>query len=106
MRLKCIILSFAILFLQPINAQVETLNLRCELLVDPLGIDIKQPRLSWRINSGQRNLQQTAYHIIVSSRKEKLDKTEGDIWNSGKINSSRSVNVPYAGKALVSGKQY
>src|SRR6185295_17182032 len=106
MRRKFIILSFVILLLQQANAQVQISDLRCELLIDPLGIDIKQPRLSWQINSSQRNVQQTAYHIIVSTDKEKLDRNEGDIRNSGEINSSQSINVPYLGNALLSGKKY
>src|SRR5688500_14788806 len=97
-----LLLLVSVSFLQ---AQVSVENLRCEMLVDPLGIDIKKPRLCWQINSTQRNVQQTAYHIIVSSTKEKLDKSEGDVWNSGKINSSQSVHITYAGKILVARAQ-
>ena len=69
-----------------LQAQVNITNLRCEMLENPLGIDEKKPRLSWQLNSDQRNVQQTAYHIIVSSSKEKLEKNEADVWNPGKIN--------------------
>ncbi|HKO79968.1 MAG TPA: family 78 glycoside hydrolase catalytic domain, partial [Chitinophagaceae bacterium] len=65
----------------------------------------KKPRLSWQINSDQRNVQQTGYHIIVSSSKEKLDSNEGDLWSSGKNNSSQSVHIVYAGKELISRAQ-
>jgi len=85
-----------------LQAQVSVENLRCEMLMNPLGIDIKEPRLCWQINSTQRNVQQTAYHIIISTTKEKLDKNEGDVWNSGKINSSESIHITYSGKELVS----
>ena len=74
-----------------LHAQVSIQNLRCEMLVNPLGIDVKEPRLSWQLNSDQRNVQQTAYEIIVSSSKEKLSKNDGDIWNSGKINSLHNL---------------
>ena len=47
------------------------------MLVNPMGIDVKEPRLSWEIISEQRNVQQMAYQIIVASTK-KLDKNEGD----------------------------
>ncbi|HEX3168002.1 MAG TPA: family 78 glycoside hydrolase catalytic domain [Chitinophagaceae bacterium] len=105
MKKKLLILSLCFL-VQQLNAQVGIQNLRCEMLVDPLGIDIREPRLSWQLNSGQRNVQQTAYEIIVSSSKEKLSKNEGDIWGSGKTNSSQSIHIRYAGKALESGKEY
>src|SRR5678809_84869 len=105
MKKKLLILSLCFL-VQQLNAQVGIQNLRCEMLVDPLGIDIREPRLSWQLNSGQRNVQQTAYEIIVSSSKEKIKKNEGDIWGSGKTNSSQSIHIRYAGKALESGKEY
>jgi len=76
------------------------------MLVNPLGIDVKQPRLSWQLSSDQRNIQQTAYQIIVSSSNEKLQKDEGDIWNSGKQNSSQSIHLNYAGKILQSATKY
>lgn len=86
-------------------AQVTISNLRCEMLQNPQGIDVTQPRLSWEINSEARNVQQTAYQIIVSSTKEKLQKEEGDIWNSGKITSSASIHITYSGKPLSSRQQ-
>jgi alpha-L-rhamnosidase len=107
MKAKHIILLVGFLLsLQQFYAQVSVTNLRCEMLVDPLGIDIKQPRLSWQLKSDQRNVQQSAYEIIVSSSKEKLSKHDGDVWNSGKINSSQSIHIKYAGKVLQSGKEY
>ena len=105
MKHKLIILSL-LFFVQQLHAQVNIHNLQCEMLVNPLGIDIKKPRLSWQLNSDQRSIQQTSYEIIVSSSKEKLSKNEGDVWSSGKINSSQSVHVEYAGKELQSGNEY
>ena len=85
-----------------LNAQTKVLSLKCELLKDPAGIDILQPRLSWQITSSERDVQQTGYQVIVASSKEKLAKSEGDLWNSGRVNSSQSVHVIYNGKKLVS----
>ena len=105
MKRKLIILSF-IFLAQQLNAQISIQNLRCEMLVNPLGIDIKEPRLSWQLNSSQRNVQQSAYEIIVSSSKEKLLKNDGDVWVSGKVNGTQSIHIKYAGKELQSGKEY
>ena len=85
-----------------LQAQVTVANLRCEWLVNPSGIGVIVPRLSWQLQSTQRNVQQTGYNIIVSSSKEKLQRNEGDIWNSGKINTAASVLISYRGKALTS----
>src|SRR6188474_161727 len=103
---QIILLIISLLSFQQFYAQVSVRNLRCEMLIDPLGIDNKEPRLSWQLNSTQRNVQQTAYEIIVSSNKEKLAKNEGDIWASGKINSSQSIHIKYTGKGLESRKEY
>ena len=65
------------------SEEVYLTNLRCEMLVNPEGIDISNPRLSWEISSGQRNTVQTAYQVIVASTPEKLTAGEGDLWNSG-----------------------
>jgi alpha-L-rhamnosidase len=103
MKRKHFILSFLLLLLlQQLPAQVSIVNLRCEMLENPLGIDIKEPRLGWQIISLQNNVQQTGYHILVASSKEKLEKNEGDIWDSKKVSSSQSVHVIYKGKTLTS----
>ena len=107
MKIKQIILLIvSFLSAHSLIAQISVTNLRCEMLTNPLGIDIKEPRLSWVLNSSQRNVQQTSYMIIVSSSKEKLSKDDGDVWNSGKINSSQSIHIKYSGKELQTGKEY
>src|SRR4051812_39993517 len=63
----------------------------CEGLLNPEGIDIPHPRLSWKIESAERNVVQTAYQLMVSSSKEKLARNEADLWNSGKINTDQSI---------------
>ncbi len=77
-------------------------NPRCEMLVNPLGIDALQPRLSWEITADTRDVQQTAYHILVASSIEKLNANIGDLWDSGDVKSDASIQVSYNGKALKS----
>ncbi|MGZ3940146.1 MAG: family 78 glycoside hydrolase catalytic domain, partial [Flavisolibacter sp.] len=80
-------------------------NLKCEMLTDPRGIDVTKPRFSWQISTDQRGVKQMAYQIIVASSVDKLANNEGDVWNSGKINSDRSILVQYNGSALKSRQQ-
>jgi alpha-L-rhamnosidase len=94
----CCVLFFS--FKPATSVTVE--NLRCELLVNPEGIDQKYPRLSWEIQSKERNVTETYYHILVASSKEKLMRDEGDLWNSGKINSTENIHINYAGLPLKS----
>ena len=45
-------------------------QLRCEYRVNPLGVDVPAPRLSWIMVSGEadrRGVRQTAYRILVAS---------------------------------------
>src|SRR5690349_3507890 len=101
------ILTIFILFLQCLKAQpILVHHLRCEQLDNPLGIDVKIPRFSWQIISRINDTRQTAYQILVASSKTLLDKNEGDIWNPGKVNSSTSILVPFAGKPLSGRNQY
>lgn len=77
-------------------------NLRCEYLGNPLGIDVTRPRLSWVLESAKRGQMQTAYRILVASSKENLEKDTGDLWDSGKVESDRSIQVVYKGTPLKS----
>lgn len=83
-------------------AQPRADALRCELLTNPLGMDKTNPRLSWQIEADERNVVQTAYHILVASSPEKLTQNIGDLWDSGKTASDNAIAVYYDGKALKS----
>ena len=75
-------------------------NLRCEYLINPLGVDVSDPRLSWTLPVTGRGEIQTAYQISVSSTPDGA----GDLWSSGKVTGS-STHVPYGGAALTSGQE-
>ena len=85
---------------------IDVENLRCEYMSDPLGIDVTEPRLSWTLTSNKRGDLQTAYRILVASSAELLKQGTGDVWDSGKVETDRSVQVEYEGKSLQSGKPY
>ena len=42
-------------------------RLRCEYQVNPLGIGVSRPRLSWDLESGRRDVIQTAYRIQAAA---------------------------------------
>ncbi|MFX0175416.1 MAG: family 78 glycoside hydrolase catalytic domain [Candidatus Hodarchaeota archaeon] len=81
-------------------------NLKCEYLVNPIGIDISNPRFSWVLDHQERNQYQSAYQIIISSEKSLLLSEIGDMWDSGKISSEQNFNIPYKGKPLRSDSTY
>ena len=80
----------------------KPVNLRTEYLKNPVGLDNALPRFSWEVNDTSRGASQSAYRILVASSRESLNKNEGDIWDSGEIQSDESNLVPYAGSDLIS----
>ena len=105
--MKKITALFLLLFsVQSLLAQVTVTNLRCEMRVNPLGIETAQPRLSWQLQSEQRNIIQTNYQLLVSSTVQNLQQNKGDVWNSGVVNSNQSLHIQYNGPVLQPGKKY
>ncbi len=108
MRNRIHLLAFTILAAAtlPVSAgNLKPVALRCEYRSNPLGIDEAQPRLTWRVESGERGQKQTAYQILVASNEKLLRAGTGDLWDSGKISSDQSVNIVYSGNPLASRQQ-
>lgn len=80
-------------------------QLTCEYRIDPLGIDVRQPRLSWQMHSTRRGARQTAYRVIAASTPMSLETAADLLWDSGKVASDQSIQVPYGGSALASGQR-
>lgn len=100
MNKRIVSFFFLLLFAGSLYAAIGITDLRTEQLKNPAGIDVRQPRLSWRIESDEQNVIQTAYHILVASSPELLEQGKGDIWDSGKIESDASQWITYQGKTL------
>jgi alpha-L-rhamnosidase len=77
-------------------------DLRTEYMADPLGLDVSRPRLSWTHRDTRNDVRQRAYQVLVASSPERLSQDQGDLWDSGKVESDASVHVEYAGIPLVS----
>ncbi len=88
------------------TADLNVGDLRCEYRENPIGIDTTSPRFSWVLNSDQQAESQTAYQILVATTADLLGKDTGDLWDTGKVKSPDAIQIPYAGKALVSGERY
>lgn len=107
--------SAACLALMTLNASmaapkggIRPVRLRCEQAIDPLGIDARQPRLGWVLelaDAADRGQRQTAYQVLVASSPERLERHEGDLWDSGRVPGAESVAVAYAGAPLRSGQR-
>lgn len=78
--------------------------LTCEHRLNPLGIGVRRPRLSWTLVTDDphlRDARQTAYQIQVTTA---LDDG-APVWDSGKVISDQSVLVRYAGPELKSAQR-
>jgi alpha-L-rhamnosidase len=84
------------------SGPIRVTRMRTEYRVDPVGIDVKKPRLDWWLVSDQRGQKQTAYQVLVASSEAKLAADQGDLWDSGKVISEQSIQVVYGGAALAS----
>ena len=101
------LIHFLILFIFCSNCIAQELivrDLTIEHKKNPVGIDILQPRFSWKVDGSMRNLMQTAYSIRVATD-EKFSSAK-IVWQSGKVQSDESILISYNGPALKSGQRY
>ncbi len=79
-------------------------NLRTEYRVNPLGVDVRAPRLSWTLTApaGAHDVRQTAYQIRVAATPEGLEAPGAALWDSGRVASAETIQIVYRGQALAS----
>ena len=82
------------------------MRLRCEYLLNPLGIDEPHPRLFWQVNDPRRCVLQSAYRVLVASGSAALDEDRGDVWDTGKVESGRNIHIEYDGPCLEARRRY
>jgi len=82
-------------------AGIEVKNLLCEYQINPIGIGVLNPRLTWQLSSFEKEFLQSGYELRFATSLAGL--RSGDlIWTTGKVNSAKSVNVVYCGPDLKS----
>ena len=85
---------------------VHLSHLRTEYRVDPQGVDVTAPRLSWELavsNPAAHGIRQTAYRIVAASSLANLNRNGGDLWDTGRVDSPQSNQIVYKGAPLASG---
>jgi alpha-L-rhamnosidase len=87
-------------------ADAAPVRLRVEQRVNPLGIDVMRPSLSWQSDSAERGWKQTAYRVRVATTEAGLKAATPDIWDSGRVESAESVGIAYAGPELKARQRY
>ena len=71
--------------------------------VDPVGVDPDDCSFAWTLHASGREVQQTAYRVIV----RRTDPAHGGVtWDSGPVPSARQAFVAYAGPPLAADAAY
>lgn len=100
---KIILLVLCVAACAPGIAQkLQLAELTTEYQMNPIGLDVPQPRFSWVLTSPQRDILQAAYELRVST-----DGTFKSItWQTGKVNSDQSTFIRYSGTPLKARQNY
>ena len=83
---------------------LKIVGLRTEYKENPMGIDTREPRFSWQMQSDRRGVAQSAYQIIVTRAASEMRNLP--VWDTGKVNSDESIQHAYNGQPLQSGQRY
>lgn len=81
-------------------------GLTVEYIREPRFTEIidSKPEFSWVVP--KEAVIQKGYQILVSSTKENIDKNIGDVWDSGNVRSSKSVDIEFCGEPLSENTEY
>ncbi|MFA5326768.1 MAG: family 78 glycoside hydrolase catalytic domain [Prolixibacteraceae bacterium] len=99
------LLLLTLIACQTPDKQSQPVNLECEYLDNPIGIDAATPRLHWQMQDNRQGAHQTAYRVIVGTDSAKVTGGKGDMWDSEKILGDQML-VFYSGKALLPFTKY
>ena len=88
-----------------LNAQTGPVDLTCEHLTNPVGLDVPNPRLSWKLNDSKTGAAQVSYQVLVGTDSLAVATGKGKIWDTGKIQAD-SMLITYAGSKLTPFTRY
>ncbi len=73
--------------------------------INPVGTDDK-PYFGWYVNDPDDDEIQTAYQILVASNPDNIGADNGDLWDSGQVNSGKQNYIYYEGSPLSCAARY
>ena len=97
--MRYIIPLLALLFIS-CGGKIHLANPTVEMQDGSMPLATAQPRFSWQYETEQSNVMQASYRIVVASSRENAEQGIGDLWDSGVIESSDMLYIPYEGKQL------
>ncbi|RRB03998.1 family 78 glycoside hydrolase catalytic domain [Larkinella rosea] len=104
---KITLLIVLLLIIGPaVKAQLRVVAALCDNRTNPVGIHPSDLFFSWEMQSSGEAVTQSAYQVVIATSKAKLTAGQFDVFNTDVVNSDRSIQVPYLGKALQSAQTY
>ena len=76
------------------------IGLVAEFLENPICLENRTPRLSWRLDDPRTGARQTAYRIVAASSAARLEAGHCDIWDTGKVRSENTLDIVWGEKPL------
>lgn len=86
----------------PVNLTPEVALSRNEMF-QFTEISTHNPQFGWIVPGETNNTIQTAYQILVADNRQKLFADSANLWDSGKVISTRSTNITYTGEPIKPG---
>lgn len=81
---------------------VRVVDLQCEYLINPMGIDTRQPRLTWKLAASRRGVKQTAYQVQVAADAD----CATPLWDTDRLATDDSASVLNEGFELAARQRY
>ncbi len=88
------------------TALAAPIHLRVNGLTEPLGIDTPRPVFSWQSDARTPDWMQAGYEVLVATDAARLQPGKADIWDSGHVVSSESVDIAHAGAPMASQRRF
>ena len=79
-------------------------DLRCDGIVNPLGIEADHATVSWKLKADYRGAEQHAYQLQLAD--DAGFSKDRVIWDSGPVQSGEQLNIPLGAGQLQSGTAY
>ena len=86
-------IAFGARFLYNTVMSCLPVGLVAEFLENPICLENRTPRLSWRLDDSRTGARQTAYRIVAASSAAKLEAGAHDLWDTGKVASENSLDI-------------
>lgn len=97
-----VIVTITVLFYYtPLQAQQHCtpINLACEYMQNPLGIDAAHPRLTWQLKDARTGARQSAYQLFVGTDSVAVSNAKGSTWQTQQLKDATQL-ATFDGKAL------